>query len=124
YVTGPLGGSMLGRHMTFQPRVELSRILAKGGLISSMIDLSDGLSRDLAQICRASGVGATAFASNVPIHEDAIELRRDGHSPLEHALHDGEDHELLFTSAVSFLPVGSQISLIGQMIPEAGVWLE
>lgn len=96
YVTGPLGGSILGRHMTFSPRVSLG--LAFGQVATAMIDISDGLSRDLGHICGQSGVGAVIDASAVPIHEDAMELfRRDRVSPLEHALHDGEDHELLFT---------------------------
>ena len=97
YVTGPLGGSILGRHLTFKPRIHLARGLADLG-VTSMIDLSDGLSRDLRHICRESRVGALIDAEAIPVHEDAIEARRDGHSPLEHALHDGEDYELLFTS--------------------------
>ena len=100
YVSGPLGGSILGRHMTFDPRVHLARQLAQSYRISAMIDLSDGLSSDLAHICRASGVKAHIFARDVPIHADAIDLEgRDGVSPLLHALHDGEDYELLFTSS-------------------------
>jgi len=141
YVTGPLGGSLLGRHMTFSPRVEEGRMLAKSGLFSSMIDLSDGLSRDLRQICRASGVGAVIDAAKIPIHEDAIDMRRDGHSPLEHALHDGEDYELLFTANSDGTPadIGSigqmgetpiimaslqaRSVLIGAIISEPGIWL-
>jgi thiamine-monophosphate kinase len=98
YVTGPLGGSLMGRHMTFEPKVEVGRTLALIKSVSAMIDLSDGLSRDLAHICRESGVGALVDAWEIPVHEDAVEMRRDGHSPLEHALHDGEDYELLFTA--------------------------
>jgi len=98
YVTGRLGGSILGRHMEFHPRIELARDLAQRLRLTSMIDISDGLSRDLRQICQQSGVGAIIDADKVPIHDDAMELsRRDRVSPLEHALHDGEDHELLFT---------------------------
>jgi len=55
------------------------------------------LSRDLAHLCRMSGVGAVVLEEKIPVHDDAIEARRDGRSPLEHALHDGEDYELLFT---------------------------
>lgn len=99
YVTGPLGGSILGRHLDFTPRVNEARNLAKNFRIHSMIDLSDGLSRDLRQICEQSHVGAIIDANNVPIHEDATTLfHRDRVAPLEHALHDGEDHELLFTA--------------------------
>jgi len=98
YVTGPLGGSLLGRHMTFVPQVQIARTLATTRTIGAMIDLSDGLSRDLRHICRQSGVGAVLLEERIPVHEDAIEMRRDGHSPLDHALHDGEDYELLFTT--------------------------
>lgn len=122
YVTGSLGGSILGRHMTFEPRVALARQLAATGQITSMIDLSDGLSRDLAHICRLSGVGAWVHAAHVPIHADAVAMRGDGHSPLEHALHDGEDHELLFTASER-RDYPSSI-LIGQIVDDGGiVWL-
>jgi thiamine-monophosphate kinase len=97
FVTGPLGGSRLGRHMEFVPRVREAQHLARAGTLTAMIDISDGLSRDLRHICRSSGVGAVIRADAVPVHDDAIEMRRDGRSPLEHALHDGEDYELLFT---------------------------
>jgi thiamine-monophosphate kinase len=122
YVTGPLGGSLLGRHMTFVPRIHEARALAETGAISSMIDISDGLSRDIGHICRQSGVGAILIADQIPVHEDAIEMRRDGHSPLEHALHDGEDHELLFTTS-ELVPEGMGI-LIGATTGEPGVRLK
>ena len=100
YVTGALGGSILGRHMSFTPRIHEARALAKAVQISSMIDISDGLAIDLARICKASGVGASLDAASVPIHPDALQLaKKTGRSPLEHALGDGEDHELLFTSS-------------------------
>jgi thiamine-monophosphate kinase len=119
YVTGPLGGSILGRHMTFTPRVRLAREIARRGDASAMIDLSDGLSRDLRHICRESGVGAVIDAKRIPIHEDAIILsRQDGRSPLEHALHDGEDYELLYTSASSVFA-----ERIGEIVAGSGVLL-
>lgn len=127
YVTGPLGGSIRGRHMTFEPRIQLARRLAELGA-SSMIDISDGLSRDIAHICRESNVGVMLNAADIPIHDDAIEMRRDGHSPLEHALHDGEDYELLFTmrpyddnGQLVNLPPGT--CRIGICTGEPGVWL-
>jgi thiamine-monophosphate kinase len=99
YVTGPLGGSILGRHMTFEPRVLLGRALGQSGVVTAMIDISDGLSRDLSHICAQSNVGAVLQESQIPIHDDARKLsERDGVHPLLHALNDGEDHELLFTA--------------------------
>jgi thiamine-monophosphate kinase len=121
YVSGPLGGSILGRHMSFEPRVDLARRLARGFGVSAMIDISDGLSRDLAHVCRASGVGAVVEASRVPVHPDATLLaRRDGVEPLRHALHDGEDYELLFTSAA---PPSTGI-LVGNITQGGDVVLE
>jgi len=112
YVTGALGGSILGRHMRFVPRINQARMLAKAVGISSMIDISDGLSRDLAKICQQSNVGAIIDAAGVPIHADAIELaKKSGKAALEHALHDGEDHELLFTCPTR-PPVGTLIGRV------------
>lgn len=113
FVTGPLGGSLLGRHMIFTPRVTLARELARKYPISSMIDLSDGLSRDLTHLCRQSSVGAIVDAERVPIHDDArVMSRSDGKPPLEHALHDGEDHELLFTSPIETIDEATRIGAI------------
>jgi thiamine-monophosphate kinase len=118
FVTGPLGGSILGRHLTFEPRVQLGRQLA--AVATAMIDLSDGLSRDLAHVCRASGVGAVIDAAAVPIHSDAVELsRRDRISPLQHALNDGEDYELLFTGAGDV----SHGICIGQITAQPGIFI-
>ena len=113
FVTGALGGSLLGRHMTFEPRVFLAREIAKKNRASAMIDISDGLSRDLLNICQMSGIGAIIDGSKIPIHEDAIKLsQQDGRSPLEHALHDGEDHELLFTGPQ---PLPKELIQIGEV---------
>jgi thiamine-monophosphate kinase len=54
-----------------------------------MIDLSDGLSVDLAHICEESRVSARIVAGQIPVAKGA---------DLEHALHGGEDYELLFTA--------------------------
>jgi thiamine-monophosphate kinase len=70
------------------------------GEVTAMIDLSDGLSRDLIQICQQSGVGAAIEGDRVPIHPDAVAASRDGRTPLDHALNDGEDHELLVTGTL------------------------
>jgi thiamine-monophosphate kinase len=124
-VTGKLGGSLLGRHADFVPRVTEAREIAAIRRPSAMIDLSDGLSRDLAHICRMSGVGAEVIEEEVPVHEDAIEMR-DGRTPLEHALHDGEDYELLFTmdpaDLAAVMTKGVKVHVIGSMGGD-GMWL-
>ncbi len=100
FVTGPCGGSILGRHLNPQPRLrEIERI---AGLvkITSCIDISDGLTADLQHILDASGCGATLDATRIPIHPDAVMLAAtSGQTPLEHALGDGEDFELIFTTS-------------------------
>jgi thiamine-monophosphate kinase len=97
YVTGPLGGSLFGRHLSFEPRVKLARYLATNFRIHAMIDLSDGLGVDLRNLCTASGVGATIEAERLPIHED-VKRHNDAKLPIVHAMADGEDYELLIAS--------------------------
>ena len=120
YVTGPLGGSILGRHLEFVPRVDLAIELAARHELHAMLDLSDGLSRDLPRLCAASGVGAMIDASRIPIHDDVARMT-DRRLPLEHALHDGEDYELLFAA-----PPGIEhprVIEIGEIIAGDGVWV-
>lgn len=97
-VTGPLGGSLLGRHLTFTPRLAEALVLAEEGVPSAMMDLSDGLSSDLPRLCAASGVGARVRGDAVPVHGDVARCL-DGRSALAHALDDGEDFELLLAHA-------------------------
>jgi thiamine-monophosphate kinase len=111
--------------MDFRPRVNEAISLAVLGPPTAMIDLSDGLSRDLGHVCRESGVGAVVVEANVPVHEDAIKMRRDGRTPLDHALNDGEDYELLFTLPAAMLnDVRPTPMVIGAIQSERGVWLE
>lgn len=111
-VTGALGGSLLGRHLNFTPRVELARALARKIRVTAMIDVSDGLARDAWNLCLESGRGAVIDADRIPIHEDALAMfRRDGMQPLDHALFDGEDYELLYTTPDE-PPVGTVIGVI------------
>ena len=96
YVTGRLGGSLAGHHLTFEPRLAEGRWLREGGWAGAMIDLSDGLATDLRHLLDESGVGAELDLSEVPLSE-AARAASDSRGPIEHALYDGEDFELLFT---------------------------
>ncbi len=103
-VTGPLGGSLLSKHVSFVPRVREARSLAEGlgDALHAMIDITDGLSLDLWRVCEASGVGAVLQETQLgeAISKDAKTLAaRDGRSSLDHALSDGEDFELLLAVA-------------------------
>ncbi|MCA9177605.1 MAG: thiamine-phosphate kinase [Planctomycetales bacterium] len=98
-VTGPLGGSLLGRHLSFMPRVAEALELARRYDLHAGMDISDGLLLDLSRMAEASGCGAELELSAVPIHPDAqrrsAQSAQSGQSPLDHALADGEDFELL-----------------------------
>ena len=92
---------LLQPHLYPQIRVELGAWLARQRIASAMMDISDGLSTDLARMCRASGVGARLWAESIPCVK--LPLARTGMlrtlrlDPMEMALHGGEDYELLFT---------------------------
>jgi len=102
FVTGELGGSLAGRHLDFEPRLAEARWLAEHFAIHAMIDVSDGLAGDLRHLVNAGAIAAELLASSVPISRAAREAARAGNSakpPLQAALSDGEDFELLFTVA-------------------------
>lgn len=95
YVTGALGGSRLGHHHAFSPRLAQGAWLAGRAEVRAMMDVSDGLAKDLDSLTPA-GLQAAIEPDAVPI---ASAARRRAiatkHPPLFHALSDGEDYELL-----------------------------
>jgi thiamine-monophosphate kinase len=130
-VTGELGGSAAvlkrlysgkkvqaksnARHFYPEPRIDVGRWLRKNKLATAMIDLSDGLSVDLAHLCRESRVDALVNLPAIPTAPGA---------DLDQALHGGEDYELLFTvSRKAVLPAriaGEKITEIGEIRPRSG----
>jgi thiamine-monophosphate kinase len=87
----------LQRHFYPEPRVALGRWLSEKRLATAMIDISDGLSTDLARLCEASRVGAKITGASIPMPR-AFRLRKPNRlSQLKLALHGGDDYELLFT---------------------------
>jgi thiamine-monophosphate kinase len=131
-VTGPLGGSLAGRHLAVEPRLPESEWLCANGPPRAMIDLSDGLALDLKRLAGECGLGARIEAGAVPVHEDASRLAHaDGRSPLDHALGDGEDFELLaafapetFDRLCADWPFGRPLVRIGSLTgPATGLLL-
>ncbi len=89
FVSGFLGGSIRGKHLRFTPRLSEARWLVGNFKVNSMIDVSDGLTQDLAHILKASSVGALIYEGLIPLSRQARNL--------DDALYGGEDFELLFT---------------------------
>jgi thiamine-monophosphate kinase len=129
-VTGPLGGSILGKHLDFMPRVREALALHRAAPLHALIDVSDGLAADVHHLCEESGCGAVLRTEDIPICDDARRLS-DTRTPLEHALGDGEDFELVAAVApddgrrlLRDQPIaGIQLHHIGECVEE-GFWLE
>lgn len=138
YVTGELGGSAAALSLLFSrrrlnpksvfshffpvPRINVGRILCKNKIATAMIDVSDGLSTDLAHICEESRVGAEIFSSELP--RAKINHRK---VDLQFALHGGEAYELLFTArrktVVPKRIAGVSITCIGEITKAKGMVL-
>lgn len=88
FVTGQLGGSIAAKHLDFSPRLNEAHWLVEHHKPTAMMDLSDGLGKDLPRLAAASSCGYLIDREKLPCSP--------GCSP-EQALSDGEDYELLFT---------------------------
>jgi len=148
YVTGAFGGAAMGleclkasrrdaasahfvqRHLDPVPRLDAGEALLRSGMVSGMIDASDGLYADLSHIAEASGAGFEIEERLVPREPgfDALarELKAD---PMSLLLGGGEEYELIFTvksaSAREFeddvkpgLPI--QVSRVGAIVADKG----
>lgn len=126
FVSGFLGGSLSGRHLEFEPRIAEARAMASmlGDNLHAMIDLSDGLSIDAARMAASSGCGIEFDEAGLArVISDAAEeaFALDGKSPLDHALNDGEDFELLMACALSS---SASAFGIGVAVAGEGIWLQ
>jgi thiamine-monophosphate kinase len=103
--------AQLAPHLYPQPRIAQGLWLQRHGLASAALDVSDGLSSDLAHLCAESGVAAEVDASLLPIALGAT---------LDQALDGGEDYELLFTAPpAAQLPrsiAGVPVTRIGRIV--------
>ncbi len=130
FLTGPVGGSILGRHLEPTPRIREAIRLHELVQLHAMVDVSDGLAADLHHILEESGCGAVLDAEKIPIHPDAVERAKVTlRPPLDHALADGEDFELVFTVSpedgeklLETSPIPG-LTKIGECV-ESGFWLQ
>lgn len=87
FVTASLGGSILGKHLSFTPRIKEAYWLVSKFKPTAMMDLSDGLAKDLPRLAAASGCGFVLDEAALPLSPSCS---------IRQALTDGEDYELLF----------------------------
>ena len=131
-VTGAFGGSILGRHLDFEPRLAEALVLAERYRLHAGIDASDGLSLDLGHLAEESGCGVLLDLGAIPVADDARRLAgqlADGSTPLDHALGDGEDFELILAvppaeaeKMLAERAVDVPLTVIGEVIAEPGLW--
>ncbi|EAQ77802.1 thiamine-phosphate kinase [Blastopirellula marina] len=131
-VTGELGGSILGHHFDFTPRIAEARRLTRLGLAQVGMDISDGLLLDLSRLLNESEVAGVLDLTSIPISDAAHRLSEtSGRTPLEHALADGEDFELLLTASPEHAQqivaddlLGTPVTAIGKIVAGAGMWAD
>lgn len=114
------------KHLNPCAQSRLGPALAGSGMVHAMMDLSDGLSTDLAHICEQSLVGAELLADSLPGQDQlALVAGLLNVNSLDWILNGGEDYELLFTAAPehsdALLQVarqcGQRIVPIGSIVP-------
>jgi len=131
YVTGQLGGSLHAydghvHHLDFEPRIDVARALAGDPTTrpTAMIDLSDGLARDLPHMVKGAEIKAHLLPVSAVARQFAARDKRPGWL---HAVADGEDYELLFTAKPDALMPkmieGVPITRIGVVVEEPGITL-
>ena len=130
YVTGRLGGSIRGKHLKFRPLVKEALCMTQHMRVTAMMDLSDGLAKDLPRLAARSGLGYEITLDQIPTSRGCT---------LAQALNDGEDYELLFavpprTSAeqmrqctqaypnLEFFCIGRMVADVGHRQLVSGGW--
>ena len=146
YVTGPLGGAagglrllesgvrrgvddgdgqqpLLMKQLKPKPQLIIGTDIRERGVATAMIDVSDGLSSDLAHLCRASGAGAVIYANDLPFESEVMNVAGSVDAMLELVLNGGEDFELLFTAPQEKISgaFGEEVFRIGEITENVGV---
>ncbi|MGH2457775.1 MAG: thiamine-phosphate kinase [Chloroflexota bacterium] len=130
--SAPGAEELIARQRLPTPRVEAGQAIARSGLATAMIDLSDGLASDLGHLGEANQLGAIVDAARVPLSTAIQSLASTvGRDPLDWALHGGEDYELLLAAPpgrvddviTAVQAVGVPLTEVGELTSEPGVWL-
>jgi thiamine-monophosphate kinase len=128
-VTGEFGGSILGKHLDFVPRTDWVQIISKEFDIHSATDVTDSLSLDLGYLLEQSQLGAELVSESIPIAEAAHQRAAEtGGCPLDHALTDGEDFELILcvsqqTATQMLQKHAGELTEIGRVVDQPGLIL-
>ena len=120
WVSGPLGDAAAGlfillnktpsdrrgyercieAHQRPRPPVNMGKMLGEKGLANAMIDISDGIAKDLGHICQESHTGAIIHGPSIPMSEHMMRIAtQEQKDPMAWAVHGGEDYGLLFTAS-------------------------
>ena len=79
------------------PIIQEGISLFDSGLVTSMLDISDGLALSLAELARSSKVGFGIYEAKVPVLSEEIKTALRDVDLRELAFFYGGDYELLFT---------------------------
>ena len=131
-VTGSFGGSLRRKHFDFTPRVQEALYLNAHYKIHAAQDVSDGLSLDISKLVQESGCGAQIDLSEIPISDDAYQMSASTAkdlTPLERALGDGEDFELILAvpaveaeRLLTVRPLEIPLTRIGECVSQPGLF--
>jgi len=117
------------------PRLAAGRALTASGLITAMIDISDGIASDLTRLALASGTGAILIENWLPFDPALVRIAKKlDFNPLSWILNGGEDFELLFTCSpkainkltnlVKNAEANLTIKVVGKITTDPGIWLK
>jgi thiamine-monophosphate kinase len=121
--------ALLRPHLFPRIPVRFARWLAENRIPSAMMDVSDGLSADLARLCLASRCGARLWSDSLPLVRIPSRFAAPSLDPLRLALHGGDDYGLLFVVPRSRAPLlrrspwPERVTNIGYLVKEPGVFL-
>lgn len=146
FITGYIGGAAAGllrlesgvrfdeslpvplKHLLYRqlqplPQVSTANILRRHGLVTAMLDISDGVSSDLHHLINASGVGGRIDLEKLPIDPAIASLDLTEKQRVDLALNGGEDFELLFTVSQDFFSTVQYLGFhhIGEVTANVGI---